>query len=52
MYGLRRIAGIQCENQRERFEMKWLSNVFIILSCIGFDFHSSRFILNRIRTLI
>jgi len=52
MYGLRRIAAIQGENLREGFEVEWETNVFIILSFLDFDYHSSRFILNRIKSLI
>jgi len=47
VYGLRKIAAIECDNLRDRFEMKWIANVFIILPSLGFDFHSSRFILRK-----
>lgn len=52
VYGLRRIRDIDSERLRDTKEMEWTKNMLTILSYLDFDFHTSRFILQRIRNLM
>ncbi|XP_060856079.1 uncharacterized protein LOC132933819, partial [Metopolophium dirhodum] len=54
VYGFKRIAIFDSDRIREQLEMQWTMNVMTILNddhYLNFDFHATRFILQRIRNL-